>query len=231
MTEDFTRELLAARTAGLEAMQALAEKHLPLVGMMVARCPAGQASKEELYQQGAIGLMKALARYDPARGTAFSTYAAAMILGEMRMLNRQATLLHLPRGEAELRRQIRQAEENLTRTLHRPPSVTELAAALHMEPAEMALHLEDITVASTDAQSPGGTPLSELLPDPEDWQRRIELRDILARLPELDKQLVLLRHRVGLTQAQAGQRLGMTQMQVSRREKIIRTLLKRALAE
>ena len=65
--------------------------------------------------------------------------------------------------------------------------------------------------------------------DPE--QMRIELRDILARLPEMDRQLILLRHRAGLTQAQAGQRLGLTQMQVSRREAIIRTLLRRALAE
>lgn len=231
MTEDFIRELRSARAAGPEAMQALAEKHLPLVGMLTARFPAGPFSREELYQQGVLGLMKALARFDPARGTAFSTYAAAMILGEMRMLTRLTSPIHLPRGEIELRRQIRQQEDSLTRALGRPPSVTELADALHMDPAEMMLHMEDVAVASTDAQSPGGTPLSDLLADPEDWQKRIELRDILARLPEMDRQLILLRHRVGLTQAQAGQRLGMTQMQVSRREKIIRTLLKRALAE
>lgn len=231
MSADFTAELLQARKAGPESMQALAEKHLPLVGAMARRFPQTSASREELYQQGVIGLMKALNRFDPSMGTAFSTYAAAMILGEMRMLQRTAAPIHIPRTEAELRRRIRQTEALLSSELHREPTITELADALHMEAAELMLHMEDVTVASTDAESPSGTTLSELLPDPEDWQKRIELCDILTRLPDADQQLILLRFHLGLTQVQAGQRLGMTQMQVSRREKVIRTLLKRALAE
>lgn len=211
-------------------MQSLAEQHLPLVKALARRCPSPQP-KEELFQQGVIGLMKALHRYDPDRGAAFSTYAAAMILGEMRMLQRQNAPIHMPRTEVSLRRRIRQAEEALTTALGRAPTVTELASSLRMDAAELALHMEEITVASTDAPSPGGASLGELLPDPEDWQQRIELRDILARLPETDRKLLLLRHREGLTQAQTGQRLGMTQMQVSRREKLLRTLLKRALEE
>lgn len=229
--EDFAQALTTARASGPEAMQALAEQHLPLVGMLVRRFPATGESREELYQQGVIGLMKALRHFDPARGTAFSTYAAALILGEMRMLHRQDTPLHIPRPEVELRRRIRHTEAALATALHRSPTVTELAAELCMEPTELMLHMGDLSVTSTDAESPGGRPIANILPDPEDWQRRIELRDILSRLPEKDRQLVLLRHRVGLTQADAGRRLGMTQMQVSRREKIIRTLLARALAE
>lgn len=231
MTADFTQELLQARASGTEALQALAEKHLPLVGAMVGHFAPGFSSKEELYQQGVIGLMKALHRYDPQRGTAFSTYAAAMILGEMRMLQRLNAPIHLPRTEIELRRRIGQAEAALIAALHREPTIIELADALHIEAPDLVLHMEEISVASTDAQGDGGAPLGDILPDPEDWQKRIEIRDILARLPEKDRQLLLLRHRAGLTQAQAGQRLGLTQMQVSRREAIIRTLLRRALAE
>lgn len=231
MNADFTQELLQARESGQEAMQALAEKHLPLVGAMVRRFPSCTASREELYQQGVIGLMKAFRRFDPSQGTSFSTYAAALILGEMRMLQRLDTPIHLPRTEVELRRRISRAAAALTAALQREPNVAELADAMHMDAAELMLHMEEISVTSTDAQNEGGTALSDILSDPEDWQRRIELRDILARLPETDQHLLLLRHRVGLTQAQAGQRLGMTQMQVSRREAIIRTLLKRALAE
>lgn len=229
--DDFAQALCSARTSGPEAMQALAEQQLPLVGMMVRRFPAHGESKEELYQQGVIGLMKALRQFDPSRGTAFSTYAAALILGEMRMLHRLDALIHIPRTETDMRHHIRQTEAALTAQLNRPPNITELAAELGMEPAELMLHMEDISVASTDAATPGGTPLADILPDPEDWQKRVELRDILSRLPEKDQQLVLLRHRVGLTQSEAGQHLGMTQMQVSRREKVIRTLLERALAE
>ncbi len=231
MNAGFTSELQQARQEGPEALKALAEKHLPLVGAMVRRFPAGHVSREELYQQGAVGLMKALKRFDPDRGTVFSTYAAAMILGEMRMLQRHSATIHIPRTERELRQRIRQHTDTLSARLKREPSVTELAESLRMDAAELMLHMDDLSVASTDAESPGGTAMADMLPDPEDWQKRIELRDILSRLPEMDRNLILLRHRVGLTQAEAGHRLGMTQMQVSRREKIIRTLLKRALAE
>lgn len=228
---DFGNELYRARQQGGQALKQLAEKHLPLVGAMLRRFPHTQEDREELYQQGCVGLMKALSAFDPARGTAFSSYAAAMILGEMRMLRRSGQPIRIPQREAALRRDIRRAQSTLAVRLHREPTVAELAKEMHMDAAEMMLHMEEITVSSTDALTAAGSPLSDLLPDPEDIERRAELRDILRRLPEMDQQLILLRYRVGLTQAEAGQRLGMTQMQVSRREGVIRTLLKRALAE
>ena len=114
----------------------------------------------------------------------------------------------------------------MTSTMHREPTVFELAEAMHMDTADLLLHMEDITVASIDAEEH-----APLIPNMDDWQQRLELWDILSRLPPMDQQLILLRHRVGMTQSQAGQRLRMTQMQVSRRERIIRTLLKRALSE
>ena len=224
MTQDFAAALQAARTSDPEAMQSLAEQHLPLVRTLAWRFPS-HLPKEELIQQGVIGLMKALQRFDPSRGTAFSTYAAPLILGEMRWLHRQQSPVHLPRTERALRLRIRQAEARLTTELHREPTVSELADALALDAAELMLHMDQITVTSTDAEENAA-----ILPDPEDWQQRIELRDILSRLPDKDQQLILLRHRAGFTQQQAGQRLGMTQMQVSRREKIIRDLLRRALA-
>ena len=224
MTDDFTAALTLARAAGPEALQTLAQVHLPLVRALARRIHGGDL--EEKYQQGVIGLMKALHSFDVSRGTTFSTYAAPLILGEIRSLLRQQTALHIPRTERELRRRIHSVEDTLTSTLHREPTVFELAEAMHMDTADLLLHMEDITVASIDAEEH-----APLIPDTDDWQQRVELRDILSKLPPMDQQLILLRHRVGMTQAQAGQRLGMTQMQVSRREKIIRTLLKRALSE
>lgn len=231
LSTDFTDTLLRARTEGTAALQALAEAHLPLVAMVLRRFPASPATREDLYQQGVIGLMKALQRFDPARGIAFSTYAAALILGEMKMLHRLDAPLHISRTEAALQRQIRYTENELRCTLGREPNICELADALHMDAAELTLHMEGISVISADADSPEGTSLTECIPAPDDWQKRVELRDILNRLPESDRLLLLLRYRLGMTQTQAGQRLGMTQMQVSRRERIIRTLLKHALAE
>lgn len=227
---EFSATLLRARQEGAAAMQALAETQLPLVGLLVRRFPPSPATREELYQQGVIGLMQALSRFDPARGTAFSTYAAPLILGEMRALHRQCAMVRLPRSATSLRRRICEAENVLTQRFGRQPAITELADALHMDAAALTLHMEGITVISADDGAQGRSPL-DTLADPEDWQMRVELRDILARLPEMDQRLVLLRFHRNMTQTQTGAVLGMSQMQVSRRERVIRMLLAHALAE
>lgn len=206
------------------SVQEQAIRHLPLVRALAKRFTVGD--QEELYQQGVIGLMKALRGYNPARGTTFATYAVPLILGEMRQLCRDASMIHFSRREADFRRCIRRAQETLMQQLCREPTIDELAEALHTPADELLLHMDDIIVASTDVDEHAA-----IIPDPEDWEKRIELRDILSRLPKKDQQLILLRHRNGLSQTQAGEHLGMTQMQVSRREKIIRTMLQRALNE
>lgn len=226
---DFSATLLYARMQGRHAMQRIAEDHLPLVGAMVRRFPHHGREPEELYQQGCIGLMKALARFDPERGVAFSTYAAAMILGEMRTFCRNDTPVHIPRPEREARTRIRRAIDQLTAHLGREPTMAELSSLLRMDAAELALMMEDVTVTSCDAETEGGTPFLDSLPDPDDWQRRLELRDAFSRLPEADRRLLFLRHGEGLSQQETARRLGMTQMQISRRESVIRSLLRKML--
>lgn len=231
MNDGYVDEIIHARSEGLQALQAVAEKHLPLVGAMLKRFPDHLISREDLYQQGCVGLMKALKGFDPARGTAFSTYAAAMIIGEMRMLRRTVTPLHIPRSDAALQRRIRQVSTQLTAKLQREPTIDEIAREVHMDASEMTLHMESFRVCSSDAETGDGASIAMILQDPDDWEKRLELQDIFCRLPPMDQKLLILRHRLGMTQTAAGERLGMTQMQVSRREKIIRTLLKRALTE
>ena len=212
--------------AAVQERKALAENHLPLVAAMVRRFPWHGREREELYQQGCVGLMKALARYDASLGTAFSTYAAAMILGEMRMLSRLDTPVHIPRRDRELRGRIRRAENLLTSHLGREPTVQEIAALLKVDPAELVLSMEEISVTSIDTSTPGGMPMSELLPDQDDWMNRLLLRDLVAHLPDRDRKLMLLRYRYGLSQTETAKRLGMTQVQVSRREMQIKAQLK-----
>lgn len=205
---------------------ALAENHLPLVAAMVRRFPGHEHEWEELYQQGCVGLMKALSRYDASLGTAFSTYAAAMILGEMRMLRRQDAPVHVPRRDRELRGRIRRAEATLTAHLGREPTVQELAALLRVNPTELVLSMEEISVTSMDAPTPRGTQWADLLPDHDDWMNRLLLRDLISRLPERDRKLLLLRHRYGLSQTETAKRLGLTQVQVSRREMQLKAQLR-----
>ena len=223
---DFRRAFIIAREGGKAAMQAFAEDHLPLVAALVRRFPPGQYETEELYQQGCIGLMKALARYQPDLGVAFSTYAVPVILGEMRMLSRQNAPIHIPRPERELRSRIRRMTESLSAALGREPTVDELATALRMDAADLMLLMEEVSVASTDAVPVDGSPLAETLPAEDDWLARMELRDLIGRLPERDRQLMLLRCRDRLSQRETARQLGMTQIQVSRREAVLRRQLR-----
>lgn len=223
---EFGARLSCARQQGKEALQALAEDHLPLVAAMVHRFPVCRHEREELYQQGCIGLMKALARYDPAYNTAFSTYAAAMILGEMRALCRLDAPIHIPRGDRVLRSRIRRTQEQLHTVLGREPTVQELAFALRMDAAELMLAMEQVHVSSGD--TPSGHTLIELLPDHDDWMNRLLMRDIINRLPAGDQRLLLLRLRLGKTQAETARTLGMTQVQVSRREMALKQQIRRA---
>ena len=199
-------------------MKLVAEDHLPLVAAMVRRFPWHTLEPEELYQQGCVGLMKALNRYDPAMGTAFSTYAAAMILGEMRMLCRLDAPVHVPRQEREKRTRIRRAQQHLTALLGREPTVDEVAVSLRMEPTELVLSMEEISVSSLDAQTGSGDHWGDLLPSDDPWLDRLLLRDLVSRLPGQDRRLLLLRFRLGLTQAETARRMGTNQVTVSRHE-------------
>lgn len=218
---------MTQQSASLQERKALAENHLPLVAAMVRRFPQYDREREELYQQGCVGLMKALARYDASLGTAFSTYAAAMILGEMRMLSRLDMPVHIPRRDRELRGRIRKTESMLASRLGREPTVQELAKALKVDPAELVFSMEEISVTSMDAATPSGIQIAELLPDRDDWMSRLLMRDLISRLPARDRKLLLLRYRYGLSQTETAKRLGMTQVQVSRREMQIKAQLKK----
>ena len=229
--KDFSAALSAARMQGRQAMQELAEDHLPLVAAMVRRFPWHAREREDLYQQGCVGLMKALARYDPSMGAGFSTYAAAMILGEMRMLCRMDAPVHVPRRDRELRSRVRRAERTLAGRLGREPTMQELAQLLRMEPAELALSMEQIQVTSMDAPLPDGRSLQELLPDRDDWMNRLLLRDAVSRLSREDQRLLLLRLRLGKTQAETARAMGISQVQVSRREAAIKQRLRQAWTE
>lgn len=222
---DLRRAFITQQDHSRAALQVCAVQHLPLVAAMVRRFPSGLYEPEELYQQGCIGLMKALHRYRTESGIAFSTYAVPMILGEMRMLSRQYAPIHIPRPEREKRQRIRRMSSALSTALGREPTVQELASALRMDTGDLLLLLEDITVASTDNDL-DDAPLSSTISDKDDWLARVELRDLLSRLKNTDRQLMTLRYIEGLTQAKTAERLGMTQVQVSRREAVLRRQLR-----
>lgn len=227
MTPDFTKDTVSPED---RRYAETAEDHLPLVRMLCRRFAPLNREREELYQQGCVGLMKALNHFDPTMGVKFSTYAVPVILGEMRALTRVNAPCHIPRQDRELRARVRRAEALLRQENDREPTVTELAQALRMEPAELTLAMEEIATVPLDAPLNGSThSVAELIPDPqgENWLNKLLLRDLLERLPMRERKLLYLRWRQGLTQAETARALGMTQVQVSRTEMRLKSQLRR----
>lgn len=227
MTSAFTKDSV---TPEERRYAEAAEDHLPLVKMLCRRFAPLNREREELYQQGCVGLMKALSRFDPSMGVKFSTYAVPVILGEMRTFTRISAPCHIPRQDRELRARVRRAEALLRQQNHREPTVTELAMALRMDPAELTLAMEEIATVPLDAPLGGSThPVAELIPDPqgESWLNKLLLQDMLERLPQRERKLLYLRWRQGLTQAETARALGMTQVQVSRAEMRLKSQLRR----
>ena len=135
--------------------------------------------------------------------------------------------MHIPRRDRELRNRIRRAQSALTTTLGREPTIQELASMLRMEASELVLSMEEVSVTSMDAPSERGSQFADVIPDNDDWMNRLLIKDLIARLPRQDRQLLLLRYRFNLSQTETARRMGMTQVQVSRREMMIKTQLRR----
>jgi RNA polymerase sigma-B factor len=232
----------AAALAGLCRLAALPEDHPErpalreyVIGeyMSYARYIAGRfqhrgESPEDLEQVAYVGLVKAVDNYDPAFRTSFLTYATPMIAGEIKRHFRDTTWdVHVPRRLQELSAALRPAEELLNQKLGRNPTMAELAAHLGATSEEIIDALEAAAVYSTAsldvpvAQPDGdGATLGELLgaDDPAFGEvvDRETLKPLLAELSERDKRILLMRFFRGMSQAEIGSELGVSQMQISR---------------
>ena len=202
-------------------------RYLRLARSLAARYRYTQEPIEDLEQVASIGLLKAIDRFDPDRGNAFSSFAAPTILGEIRRHFRDTTwALRVPRKLQELTLRIEQAREELSASLGRPPTVAELSRrldaseelilqALELSVVKCTLSLESPDEAPEDA----GTPDCALGSVDDGYERaeeRAVLGPLLATLSRPDAEIVLLRFRDDLTQDAIAHRVGVSQMQVSR---------------
>jgi RNA polymerase sigma-B factor len=193
-------------------------------------------SQEDLLQVGAVGLIKAIDRFDPEREVEFTTYAVPTILGELRRHFRDTTwAVHVPRRLQELRLALAKSQDALGQRLDRAPTVAELAEHLALTEEEV---IEGLTAAnahtagsldlSADTDGGGALPLAERLGGQDDRLATVEdlvsLKPLIAALPQRERLILSLRFTEDLTQSQIGARLGLSQMHVSR-------LLSRTLAQ
>lgn len=190
--------------------------------------------EEDLDQVARLGLLNAIARYEPERGTRFATYAAQTIVGEIKRYFRDKSWgLRVPRYLQEINLAARRAAESLTMSLGRSPTIGEIAASVG-QPPEVTLEALELGRAhdlmsldeSVSAEDEVGTPVGEMLGASgtlADFRDALEARVLVDSLPPRMRTIVLLRHLHGLSQAQIAERLGISQMHVSR-------LYRRALA-
>ena len=205
------------------AMQDISvEQNLGLVHACAHRFRGRGIEYDDLYQAGCMGLVKASAAFDCSRGVMFSTYAVPVILGEIRRLFRDGGTVKVSRSLKELGLAAGRVREQLGLELGREATVGEVATRMERAPEEIAEALAatapPLSLTEGEEDGAGQIDLPEDSPE-EKLSDLLSLEQILATLTERDRRLIQLRYYRGQTQTEVAQQLGMTQVQVSRREK------------
>ena len=199
-----------------------AEEHLGLVHLCANRFRNRGIDYDELYSAGCVGLLKAVKAFDCTRGVQFSTYAVPVILGEIKRLFRDGGTVKVSRSLKELSLRVVRGREQLAVRLGRDPTIEELAEELGLTREEVveALNVSAPPLSLTVSSEEGETQIDLPVQSPEEnLSERMALRQILGELEPRDRQLIILRYFMDKTQTQTAEQLGMTQVQVSRREK------------
>jgi RNA polymerase sigma-B factor len=206
-------------------------EHLPLVRGLARRYADRGEPLDDLVQVGTIGLIKAIDRFDPARGFKLASFATPTILGEIRRHFRDRSwTVRVPRGIQEARAQIARSVDELSARNGRSPSVREIAEAADLTTEEV---LDALAAGSAQRPAPLSPPGGEGDEDDgvavgveeagyEQAEARATLDTGLAELPARERVILHLRFEEGLTQSQIAERVGISQMHVSR-------LIRRAL--
>ena len=179
---------------------------------------------DDLFSAGCIGLCKAADGFDEALGFAFSTYAVPAILGEIRRLFRDGGAVKVSRTLKERARAAQKVQESLACALDRAPTVGEIAEKLGASEFETAEWLNIAKPPLSLTEFDGEDERQTDIPVPsgeEEIQNRLALGAVLEALPDTDRKLIELRYYQGLTQVKTAEMLGLSQVQVSRRERAI----------
>lgn len=187
---------------------------------------------DDLFSAGCLGLVKAADGFDETRGFAFSTYAVPAILGEMKRLFRDGGAVKISRALKERAREAAKLREEMTAALSREPTLRELAAKMQVSEYEMAqlVNLSMPVASLTELHEENDRQIDiPVESEEEEIQNKLALSEVLKILPENDRRLIELRYYKGLTQTKTAEILGLSQVQVSRRERTILLELRRKL--
>ena len=213
-----------AQNGDKDASETLVKENSGLIWSVARRFLGRGAEGDDLYQLGCLGFLKAVDGFDLEYGTQFSTYAVPKISGEIRRFLRDDGAVKVSRTIKEQAATIKIARSNLTNSLGREPTISELSEKTGFSAEEIAL-AETATAATESIQretGEDGFSLEDVLTDTqteESLVEKISLKQAISNLPEREKMVIQLRYFHGLTQERVAKVLDVSQVQVSRIEK------------
>ncbi len=239
---EFTNEelLVQANSGSREAVEMIVEKNSGLVWSIVKRFLNRGYEREDLYQIGCIGLIKAIRKYSFEYNTQFSTYAVPLIMGEIKRFLRDDGLVKVSRVVKENATKIKLAIDFYFAKNGAEPTIAEISEHLKISEDDVVIALETLKPAESlnavvNEADKNPVYLIDKLADVENTDfkefEKIVLKDLLSELPPREKQIIAMRYFKGATQVKVANMLGISQVQVSRMEKKILENMRSKMAE
>lgn len=225
--EQVKKMIQLSQTGDNAAREELIRRNVRLVWSVVQRFVNRGYDPDDLFQIGSIGLIKAVDKFDLSYNVKFSTYAVPMIIGEIQRFIRDDGSVKVSRSLKEMGNKIRRKREEMEKDLGRSPSVNELAQALELEPEEI-VHAQEAakspqSIHETVYESDGDsiTLLDQIAEQDSKWFEKLSIQEAVRSLTERERLIIYLRYYKDQTQTEVAERLGISQVQVSRLEKKI----------
>lgn len=219
----------------MEARSRLVEENVGLIWSVVRRFQGRGCDAEDLFQIGSIGLLKCIDHFDLNRDVRFSTYAVPLIVGEIKRFLRDDGMVKVSRSLKEINYKVKKETENYQKEHHRAPTLQEISATLQIEESDILMAMESGQEVSSlhqvIYQSDGDEihledKIEQQADEIEKAVDRMYISQLLTSLPLKERELIEMRYFENKTQTAIAEKLGISQVQVSRLEKKILKKLK-----
>jgi RNA polymerase sporulation-specific sigma factor len=236
---DRTLELIKKVQDGdIHAKETIVEENLGLIWSVVRKFTNRGHDADDLFQIGAIGLLKCIDKFDLSFNVKFSTYAVPMIMGEIRRFLRDDGMIKVARPLKELSKKAKYMQENLIKQNGKDPTISELAAALDTNVEELVVAMEsviDVESLYTTIHQGDGTPvylidkLDQKQGSNNNMIEKLALKEVIDKLKQKEKQIIIMRYFYDKTQTEVAKEIGVSQVQVSRIEKKVLKIMREGL--
>lgn len=236
LQDDEVKALIKQSQSGDQAARdTIVERNMRLVWSVVQRFLNRGYEADDLFQIGCIGLLKSVDKFDLSYDVKFSTYAVPMIIGEIQRFIRDDGTVKVSRSLKETGNKIRRKKDELSKVLGRAPTITEIADSLDItvEDAVMAQEASrpPSSIHETVYENDGDpiTLLDQIADEDNKWFDKITLEEAIRSLNERERLIIYMRYYKDKTQSEVAERLGISQVQVSRLEKKILQQMKQRI--